>query len=156
MATALELVWSKGHPLRLAFRYTMDPKQAKCRTWSPYSVAGWLPAAPDTIQGHLLEMLWTGESVLNYPGTDYHILWRKASGWSLIDPAMNWSSYVTTIDIAGELFGLSTIFLGVDFYRNHSNHFTKASGFSPILEPDFNVSALYMTGESRHPNRRLI
>ena len=35
---------------------------------------------------------------------------------SLIDPAMNWSSYVTTIDIAGELFGLSTLFLGVDFY----------------------------------------
>ena len=29
---------------------------------------------------------------------------------------MNWSSYVTTIDIAGELFGLSTLFLGVDFY----------------------------------------
>ena len=28
-------------------------------------------------EGHLLEMLWTGESVLNFPGTDYHIMWRK-------------------------------------------------------------------------------
>lgn len=37
---------------------------------------------------------------------------------SLLDPAMNWSSYVTTIDIAGELFGLSTIFLGTDFYSD--------------------------------------
>ena len=31
-------------------RYTMDPKKARCRTWSPYSVAGWLPAAPEIIQ----------------------------------------------------------------------------------------------------------
>ena len=28
----------------------MDPQKARCRTWSPYSVAGWLPAAPETIQ----------------------------------------------------------------------------------------------------------
>ena len=42
---------------------------------------------------------------------------------SLIDPAMNWSSYVTTIDIAGELFGLSTLFLGVDFYRDSAGDF---------------------------------
>ena len=33
-----------------ADRYTMNPADAKCRTWSPYSVAGWLPAAPDTIK----------------------------------------------------------------------------------------------------------
>ena len=47
--------------------------------------------------------------------------WPDRNPWprqSLIDPAMNWSSYVTTIDIAGELFGLSTLFLGVDFYRD--------------------------------------
>lgn len=55
----------------------MDPKKARCRTWSPYSVAGWLPAAPETIQGHLLEMMATGEAVLPVPGTEYHILWRK-------------------------------------------------------------------------------
>lgn len=146
MGAGPDMTWCSGATY-FADKYTMDPKKAKCRTWSPYSVAGWLPAAPDTIQGHLLEMLWTGESVLNYPGTDYHILWRK----SLIDPAMNWSSYVTTIDIAGELFGLSTLFLGVDFYREHSNHFTKKKGFMPITEPGDNTSAsLYMTGASRH------
>ncbi|CAK9036655.1 unnamed protein product [Durusdinium trenchii] len=89
-------------------------------------------------KGHLLEMMWTGESVINFPGTDYHILWRK----SLLDPAMNWSSYVTTIDIAGELFGLSTLFLGVEFYRNNTNHFSKQNGFSPIPEPVSMKSAI--------------
>ncbi|CAK9065561.1 Ferredoxin--NADP reductase, partial [Durusdinium trenchii] len=112
MGAGPDMSWCSGGLTYYADKYIMDPKKAKCRTWSPYSVAGWLPAAPDVIQGHLLEMMWTGESVINFPGTDYHILWRK----SLLDPAMNWSSYVTTIDIAGELFGLSTLFLGVEFY----------------------------------------
>ena len=49
--------------------------------------------------------------------------------------ARNWSSYVTTIDIAGELFGLSTLKLGVDFFRKNTNHFSKAQGFHHLPTP---------------------
>mmetsp|Transcript_81280 Transcript_81280/g.195040 ORF Transcript_81280/g.195040 Transcript_81280/m.195040 type:complete len:680 (-) Transcript_81280:175-2214(-) len=130
MGAGPDMEWCSGATY-FADRYTMNPADAKCRTWSPYSVAGWLPAAPDTIKGHLLEMLATGEAVYPFPGTDKHILWRK----SILDPSMNWSSYVTTIDIAGELFGLSTLKLGVDFFRKNTNHFSKAQGFHHLPTP---------------------
>ena len=95
--------------------------------YSPYAVAGYLPVAPELIQTHLLQLLAAGEAVLPVHGTDTFVLWRK----SLLDPA--WSPVpeagardpgygVTLVDFAAELFGLSTLWLGSDFYRNNTDH----------------------------------
>ena len=45
----------------------------------------------------------------------------------MVDPGKNWSNYVTLIDLSTELLGLSTIWLGADWYSlelscNHSLH----------------------------------
>ena len=75
-------------------------------------------------------MMANGESVIPVPGTDYHILWRKACLLALlqghytkgcmlqamVDPGKNWSSYVTLVDLCPELFGLSTLWLGTEYY----------------------------------------
>jgi len=119
-----DMTWCSGVEY-LADQYTDDPNDGKCRTWSPYSVAGYLPAAPEVIKQHLLQMLANGEATIRVPGTDYHVLWRK----SIIDPAMNWTSYITMVDLAGELFGLSTLWLGVDFYRKNTDHFNPYRGY---------------------------
>ena len=95
--------------------------------YSPYAVAGYLPVAPELIQTHLLQLLAAGEAVLPVHGTDTFVLWRK----SLLDPA--WSPVpepgardpgygITLVDFAAELFGLSTLWLGSDFFRNNSDH----------------------------------
>ncbi|CAE8592497.1 unnamed protein product [Polarella glacialis] len=119
-----DMTWCSGAEY-LADKYEDNPDEGDCRTWSPHSVAGYLPVEPETIKGHLLQMLANGEATMEIPGTDYHVLWRK----SMIDPTMNWTSYITLVDLAGELWGLSTIWLGADFYVNNTNHFTKANGF---------------------------
>jgi len=128
MGAGPDMTWCSGATYH-ADQYTNNTADGDCRTWSPEAVAGWLPAAPETIKGHLLEMMASGESVLPVPGTDYHILWRKA----MVDPAMNWSSYVTLIDFSTELLGLSTLWLGTDFYRKNTNHFTKERGYVPEI-----------------------
>ena len=95
--------------------------------YSPYAVAGYLPVAPELIQTHLLQLLAAGEAVLPVHGTDTFVLWRK----SLLDPA--WSPVpepgardpgygITLVDFAAELFGLSTLWLGSDFFRNNTDH----------------------------------
>jgi hypothetical protein len=105
-----------------------DTVSETCRMYSPYAVAGYLPAAPELITAHLLELLAIGEATLPVVGTDYYVLWRK----SLIDPG--WSSVpksgavgagygITLVDFAAELFGLSTLWLGQDFYVNMTDHF---------------------------------
>ncbi|CAE8641947.1 unnamed protein product [Polarella glacialis] len=124
-----DLTWCSGAEY-LADKYEDNPDQGDCRTWSPPSVAGYLPVEPETIKGHLLQMLANGEATIEIPGTDYHVLWRK----SMIDPTMNWTSKITLVDLAGELWGLSTIWLGADFYVNNTNHFTKSNGFHQAEE----------------------
>ena len=70
-----------------------------------------------------------------------------------MDPGKNWSSYVTLIDLSTELLGLSTIWLGAEWYSlelscdhslsaceeacrhasrgNNTNHFTSSRGYIP-------------------------
>ena len=87
-----------------------------CRVYSPYIVAGYLPAAPGVIAPQLAELLADGEAVLRVPGTEYHIMWRKA----MLDPV--WSSWLTMVDFSSLLFGLSTLWLEEDFYQNYTDH----------------------------------
>ena len=91
-------------------------------------MAGYLPVAPDVIKGHLLDLLATGEAVLPVSGTDTFVLWRKSliePGWSPVPKAgAKDAGYgITLVDFAAELFGLSTLWLGADFYVNNTNHF---------------------------------
>ena len=119
--------------------------------YSPYAVAGYLPVAPELIQTHLLQLLAAGEAVLPVHGTDTFVLWRKSlldPAWSPVpeagarkiamlsrfvalpvspilesitiagDPGYG----ITLVDFAAELFGLSTLWLGSEFYRNNTDH----------------------------------
>jgi hypothetical protein len=94
----------------------------QCGSFSAAAVAGYLPTQPTLIQQQLLSLLADGETVVPVPGTDYAVLWRG----SLVDS----NSYrdrrnlaVGIVDLAPELFGLSTLWLGESFYQNHSLHF---------------------------------
>ena len=94
-----------------------------CRLYSPFAVAGYLPASPAQVRSHLLRLLSAGESVMRLEGErefavgDF-VLLRK----SMIEPGWNQETHVTMVDFASELFGLSTLWLGVDFYRNNTAH----------------------------------
>jgi len=90
-----------------------------CRMYSPYSVAGYMPVAPDVIKSQILQLLADGETVLPVHDTSYQILWRK----SVVDPDWKQGYGVTLVDFSSELFGLSTIWLGADFYVQNTNHF---------------------------------
>eukprot|EP01051_Picozoa_sp_SAG22_P002816 SAG22_NODE_129_length_18679_cov_40.656028_15_plen_620_part_00 len=110
---------------------TNDTVSQSCRMYSPYSVAGYTPAEPATVRGHLLELLASGEAVLPVNGTDTYVLWRK----SMLDPS--WSPVpsagagrdpgygITLVDFAAELFGLSTLWLGAGFYQNMTDHWPR-------------------------------
>ena len=92
-----------------------------CRIYSPSSVAGYMPTNPNLIKAQILALLASGESVYPLVGSDHYVLWRK----SLLDPS--WTTEdeyvsVTTVDVSSELFGLSTIWLGAEFYKNNTNH----------------------------------
>ena len=112
-----------------------------CRIFSPSSVAGYMPANPSVIKSQILALLAAGETVYPLPTTTRHqegdnnsdrdpsdilgdfILWRKSllfPGWTSEPP----DTYVgvTTVDVSSELFGLSTLWLGAEFYRNNTNH----------------------------------
>ena len=96
-----------------------------CRIYSPSSVAGYMPSNPDTVKAQILALLAVGESVYGLAGSDHYILWRK----SLLDPSWTTADEyvsVTTVDVSSELFGLSTLWLGADFYQNNTNHWPKA------------------------------
>jgi hypothetical protein len=54
-----------------------DTTSQTCRMYSPYAVAGYMPASPATIRGHLLQLLAAGEAVLPVHGTENYVLWRK-------------------------------------------------------------------------------
>lgn len=91
-----------------------------CRLYSPYAVAGYLPAAPATIKDHLLALLATGESVFRVD--DFHtgdfVMLRR----SMLEPGWDQTTHVTMVDFASELFGLSTLWLGTDFYTTYTQH----------------------------------
>lgn len=94
-----------------------------CRMYSPYSIAGYLPAAPEIIKRDLLELLAIGEASLLVVGTNYSILWRK----SLIDQSWSQGYGVTMVDFSAELYGLATIWLGADYFRKYTDHFPEAA-----------------------------
>ena len=111
--------WCTGGVLYKADLLTNATDEAPtCRMISPYAVAGYLPAAPDTIRGHLLALLAAGETVLPVAGTEDYVLWRK----SLIDPSWTLGYGITLVDFAAELFGLSTLWLGADFFQQNTDH----------------------------------
>eukprot|EP00929_Paragymnodinium_shiwhaense_P015396 TRINITY_DN12348_c0_g1_i1.p1 TRINITY_DN12348_c0_g1~~TRINITY_DN12348_c0_g1_i1.p1 ORF type:complete len:828 (-),score=166.34 TRINITY_DN12348_c0_g1_i1:236-2719(-) len=88
-----------------------------CRTYSAYAVAGYLPASQDVIDEHLLQLLAEGSAVREVPDTHYHILGRR----SLADPT--WRPPLPMVDFATELLGLSTRWLGMDFWLQNTLHF---------------------------------
>lgn len=98
-----------------------------CRMFSPYAVAGYMPAAPQLIEQQLLQLLADGETVLQVPDSENYILWRK----SLLDKG--WSSHVTLVDFSSELFGLSTKWLGVDFFRKNTDYFSGGEDNSVVV-----------------------
>ena len=98
---------------------------SQCRIYSPYITAGYLPAAPELITRHLLELLADGDAVFSVPGTPHHVLWRR----SMLDPGWNNNNNETTtpveitmVDVSSLLFGLSTLWLDDGFYQKYTNH----------------------------------
>jgi len=104
---------SEGHAY-LADR--INNSLSHCRMISPYILAGYLPVAPEVIQSQLLELLADGEAVYQVPNSEYVVMWRK----SLLDEKWAGGYGITMVDFSSELFGLSTLWLGVDFYQNHT------------------------------------
>lgn len=103
-------------------KYTLSPEKGKCRMWSPASIAGYLPTAPAPITEHLLQVLADGVAVTRLPrdigNGNLFYLSRK----SLLQPSFAYSA--TMVDLAGCLWGLSTRWLGLEFYTQNSD-FTK-------------------------------
>ena len=92
-----------------------------CRLYSPFAVAGYLPAAPVLIRTHLLQLLAAGETVFDVDG-EFHegdfVMLRR----SLLEPSWDQTTHVTMVDFSSELFGLSTLWLGTEFYHAHTQH----------------------------------
>lgn len=108
------------------------PGFTHCRTYSPYSIAGYLPVAPNVITVELLQLLEDGQAVapvlLDTTTAEsdeplYYVLLRK----SLLEPAWNQTEDVTMVDFASELWGLSTIWLGVGFYERNGARWPTSS-----------------------------
>ena len=121
--------WCSGGASYIADRIgqqgTLATGMSQCRIYSPYITAGYLPAAPEAITQHLLQLLADGDAVFSVPGTPYHVLWRR----SLLDPGWNNNNNETTtpveitmVDVSSLLFGLSTLWLDDGFYQKHTNH----------------------------------
>eukprot|EP00928_Gymnodinium_smaydae_P054583 TRINITY_DN38329_c0_g1_i1.p1 TRINITY_DN38329_c0_g1~~TRINITY_DN38329_c0_g1_i1.p1 ORF type:complete len:566 (-),score=33.34 TRINITY_DN38329_c0_g1_i1:160-1857(-) len=105
-----------------------DAKGAQgCRHYSPYAVAGYLPAESTTIRQHLLQLLAEGESVFPFDDGPFEfVMLRK----SMLEPGWNQNDHVSMVDFSSELFGLSTLWLNVSFWQTYTNH------FSDSLAPD--------------------
>ena len=61
-------------------------------------------------------------------GEQRFVLWRKSllhPGWSSTGPPATYAG-VTMVDVAAELLGLSTLWLGTDFFRNCTDHWGDA------------------------------
>jgi len=106
--------WCSGG-LYDALKLENRPNQQKCRVYSPYSVAGYMPADPENISQDLLDLMADGESTMafEWEGEDYHILSRK----SMLNPE-EWSQGKgqTMVDFSSEILGLSTLWLEPGFF----------------------------------------
>ena len=120
----------------LADKISNDSTSQTCRMYSPYAVAGYLPADPggDVITEHLLHLLAAGEAVLPVVGTEgLVVLWRKSMldpGWQPVPAGTQWPGRdpgygITLVDFAAEMFGLSTLWLDAGFFRNNTNHWSR-------------------------------
>jgi hypothetical protein len=140
--------WCSGGSAYIADRVgqngTLPTGMSQCRIYSPYITAGYLPAAPEVITQHLLELLADGDAVFSVPGTPHHVLWRRSMldpGWNnnndnnythnnnsgvdgMVDAAAAAAASVeiTMVDLSSLLFGLSTLWLDLGFYQKYTNH----------------------------------
>ena len=105
-----------------------------CRMHSPYAVAGYLPAAPTEITADLLALLAEGVTVLSVPDlSDGDVVMVRRS---LLEPDWRGDTYVTSIDFVSELFGLSALLLGTDFYTSNGAHnFSSLTPAAPEWAP---------------------
>jgi len=120
LGAGVTAAWCSGLPAAKQTTYLADrldnPQSPSCRNYSPYVVAGYLPAAPAQIKQQLLQLLEDGESVLAVPNSTWHVLWRKP----LLDPSFN--SHLTMVDFSSELFGLSTLWTEPSFFQKYTKH----------------------------------
>jgi hypothetical protein len=109
------------------------PGAQGCRLFSPYAVAGYLPANAKLIASHLLELLATGEAVSCRFGclnsTDFFML-RS----SLLEPEFNIDNGVSMVDFASELFGLASYFLPEFFHRFTKHDWVELANLSDARE----------------------
>ena len=106
-----------------------------CNPFSANIVAGYLPADPQHIKRQLLSLYEDGETVYEIVNTSYDILWRA----SLSAPYLfrtGKSARFTLVDLAPELFGLSTLYLPTKFYQTYSSHFDHDGLFSGPITPE--------------------
>tara|TARA_B110001452_G_scaffold8039_1_gene7081 strand:- start:553 stop:2673 length:2121 start_codon:yes stop_codon:yes gene_type:complete len=106
-----------------------------CTPFSANIVAGYLPADTRHIQRQLLSLYEDGEAVYEIVNTSYDILWRA----SLSAPYLfreGKSARFTLIDLAPELFGLSTLYLPKKFYQTYASHFDHDGLFSGPVTPE--------------------
>eukprot|EP01047_Picozoa_sp_COSAG01_P003237 COSAG01_NODE_94_length_26962_cov_9.110933_21_plen_124_part_00 len=100
------------------------PGAQGCRLYSPYAVAGYLPAEPQLISSHLLQLAADGEAVpcqfgcLNSSaaGRDFFML-----RGSILEPSFSIEDGVSMVDFASELCGLASYFLP-GFFQTYTNH----------------------------------
>ena len=97
------------------------PGAQGCRLFSPYAVAGYLPANPELIAAHLLELLAAGEAVPCRFGCMSNTDFMMLRG-SLLKPAFNINNGVSMVDFASELFGLAAYLLPKDFFPKYTKH----------------------------------
>eukprot|EP00930_Biecheleria_cincta_P095864 TRINITY_DN87767_c0_g1_i1.p1 TRINITY_DN87767_c0_g1~~TRINITY_DN87767_c0_g1_i1.p1 ORF type:complete len:687 (-),score=78.48 TRINITY_DN87767_c0_g1_i1:68-2077(-) len=130
--------WCSGGETYTADKLETNPNKTGCRMWSPYCTAGYMPNNPKMIQGQLFQLLAQGESVLplfdvakpEFSGHTHditHILGRK----SLLVPEWNESDWITMVDLSSELLGLSTEWLGEEFFISNTDHFSGPRAWQP-------------------------
>lgn len=110
---------------RIGQQGTLATGMSQCRIYSPYITAGYLPAAPELITRHLLELLADGEAVFSVPGSPHHVLWRRSTldiGWNNNNNESTTPVEITMVDVSSLLFGLSTLWLDESFYQRYTNH----------------------------------
>lgn len=97
-----------------------------CKLFSPYAVAGYMPANPEQVTGDLLALLAAGDTVVavdSFVAGDYVVLRR-----SFIEPQWDQTQYISLVDFSSELAGLATYWLP-EFWRNFTDHnFTELRG----------------------------
>jgi len=123
-----------------------------CRMFSPSSVAGYMPANPEVIKPQLLSLLAAGETVYPLPNSGEYVLWRKSllyPGWTS-DPPDTYTG-VTTVDVSSELFGLSTLWLGADFYKNFTDHWPQSNTLKSDDAESFRAAAAAEAGPHTRP-----